>query len=49
MGGEFQTAELQGVKNPRKKGLVFAFNSKGKIIKRGVGQPPWKELVESFQ
>ena len=27
-------------------GLVLALNKQGKVVRRGIGQPPWKQLVE---
>ena len=31
------------------KGLVIAVKRNGKVIRRGVGIPPWKSLVEELQ
>jgi hypothetical protein len=49
IGSEIKSAELQGSKNVAKQGLVFAVDKTGKIIRRGLGSPPWKQLVEELK
>eukprot|EP01038_Epipyxis_sp_PR26KG_P005048 gene5048-7045_t len=45
---EVSTAKEQGNKDIVKKGFVLLVNSKGKIIKRGLGLPPWKEILKDL-
>jgi hypothetical protein len=45
ISGEFRLAESQGIKTPLSSGLVIALNTQGKIIRRGYGLPPWKDIV----
>jgi hypothetical protein len=46
---EVDLAKKQGEENIIGKGLVLAVKHDGKIIRRGVGLPPWKTLVEEFK
>lgn len=48
MKAEFDQAITQGTADIEKQGLVLAINRNGKVIKRGVGMPPWKNLVEEI-
>lgn len=32
-----------------KKGIVIAVKRNGRVLRRGVGIPPWKIIVEEFQ
>eukprot|EP01035_Chromulina_nebulosa_P018705 gene18705-24464_t len=45
---EVQQAIKQGQLDIVTKGLVLAIRNDGKIIRRGIGLPPWKEIVEEF-
>ena len=45
---ELDIAESQGIKNAKKTGVVLAIKRNGKVIRRGVGKPIWKELLEEF-
>jgi hypothetical protein len=38
----------QGEPKIVEKGLVLAVKNTGKIIRRGVGMPPWKTLVDEL-
>ena len=46
---EFTTAEAQGSKKVREEGLVLAINKAGKIVRRGVGSPPWRTLIDDIR
>jgi len=46
---EVEAAEQQGELGIVKKGLVLAVNSSGKIVRRGVGLPPWQKLMEEMK
>lgn len=46
---EVELAASQGTKDITKQGLVLAVNKKGKVVRRGVGRPPWKQLVEELE
>jgi hypothetical protein len=39
-------AEAQGAKDVAKQGLVIAVKKTGKVARRGLGLPPWKEVLE---
>ena len=45
---EIELAEKQGSKDVVKQGIVIAVNQKGRVIRRGIGLPPWKEICEEF-
>ena len=45
---EFEQAGRQGTKEAMKEGLVLVLNRFGKVTRRGVGLPPWKQLVEEL-
>lgn len=45
---EADLAEMQGTKNVYSQGLVLALNREGDVIRRGLGIPIWKELVEQL-
>jgi hypothetical protein len=49
LSSEIKAAEQQGAKNIVKEGLVLAVDKTGKVIRRGLGQPPWKQLVEEVR
>ena len=49
LSSEIKAAEQQGAKNIIKEGLVLAVDKTGKVIRRGLGQPPWKQLVEEVR
>lgn len=46
---ETDLAIKQGEVDIINKGLIVAVKRTGKVIRRGVGLPPWKSLVEEFQ
>eukprot|EP01041_Mallomonas_annulata_P001941 gene1941-3765_t len=46
---EVDLAITQGSKDIKEKGLVLVVNRSGKIIRRGVGIPPWKTVVEEVE
>lgn len=46
---ETDLAVLQGETDIVKKGIVIAVKRSGKVLKRGVGIPPWKLLAEDLQ
>ena len=48
LSGEIRVAEVQGAKNVAKEGLVLAVDKAGKVVRRGLGQPPWKSLVDEL-
>lgn len=43
---EIRAAQQQGTKNIAKEGLVLAIDKRGRVVRRGLGTPPWKQLVE---
>ena len=45
---EVKLAEMQGAANVLKQGIVLAIKQNGVIIRRGLGLPPWKSLVEEM-
>jgi len=45
---EVQLAEMQGSNNVLKQGIVLAVKQNGIIIRRGLGLPPFKTLVEEM-
>ena len=45
---EFDLAKSQGSKDVVKQGLVLAIKKTGKVIRRGLGLPPWKILLEEL-
>ena len=45
---EFEEAERQGAKQAKAEGLVLVARKTGKIVRRGLGLPPWKELVDEL-
>lgn len=49
LGKEVKQAELEGVKDVLSQGLVLAVKQSGKVVRRGLGLPPWKQLIEEFQ
>ena len=46
---EVAKAESQGNKQVEKEGLVIALRRNGKVIRRGVGLPPWKQLIDEVE
>jgi len=46
---EFKLAEAQGSKQIRDQGMVLVINRNGKVVRRGVGIPPWDKLVETIK
>ena len=48
METELATAERQGNEAPRRDGLVLVVNAEGEVVRRGVGKPPWKQLIETL-
>ena len=45
---ETDLAIKQGESNIIEKGLVLAVKNNGKVIRRGVGMPPWKTLIDEL-
>ena len=45
---EIQLAEKQGSDNVVKQGIVIAVNKKGNIVRRGLGIPLWKSLIDEI-
>lgn len=45
---EFSDAEKQGNPNARKMGIGIVMNKDGKIIRRGVGMPEWRDTIEEL-
>ena len=43
---EIDQAERQGNKQARKEGILIALKKSGKVVRRGLGLPIWKQLVE---
>ena len=43
---EIDQAERQGNKQAGREGIVIALKKTGKVIRRGLGLPIWKQLVE---
>ena len=46
---EIELAKLQGEADIVSKGLVIAVKRNGKVVRRGVGLPPWKQVVDEMQ
>jgi len=46
---ETDLAILQGEVDIVKKGIVIAVKRNGRVIRRGVGIPPWKATIDEFQ
>ena len=46
---ETDLAVLQGEVDIVKKGIVVALKRNGKVLRRGVGIPPWKIIAEDLQ
>ncbi len=46
---EVQAAKRQGTKDIVSKGLVLLVDSNGRVVRRGVGIPPWKKLADEFK
>jgi hypothetical protein len=46
---EITKAELQGNKQVVKEGLVIALKRNGKVLRRGIGLPPWKQLIDELE
>lgn len=46
---EIEMAENQGTKDAAKQGIVVAIKKTGKVVRRGIGMPPWKIVVEDFK
>lgn len=46
MQEEIVMAEKQGTEDAAKKGVVIALKKTGKVVRRGIGLPPWKKLIE---
>jgi hypothetical protein len=46
---EIDLAKSQGERDIESKGLVIAVKRNGKVVRRGVGLPPWKQVVDEFQ
>lgn len=46
---ETDLAILQGETDIVKRGIVIAVKRSGKVLRRGVGIPPWKVLAEDLQ
>ena len=49
MKKEIDLAILQGEIDIVKKGIVIAVKRSGKVLRRGVGIPPWKILADDLQ
>ena len=49
MQKEIEMAENQGTKDAAKQGIVVAIKKTGKVVRRGIGMPPWKIVVEDFK
>ena len=45
---EIDLAEKQGARDVAKQGIVLAVNQGGKVVRRGLGMPPWKDICEEF-
>jgi hypothetical protein len=45
---EIDLAKLQGAEDIEKQGLVLAVSRSGKIVRRGIGLPPWKQVVDEM-
>lgn len=45
---EFDLAESQGAKDVLNEGLVLAVKNNGRVVRRGLGRPPWKEVCALF-
>jgi hypothetical protein len=45
---EIELAEKQGAENVLKQGIVIAVNKKGNIVRRGLGIPIWKSLIDEM-
>lgn len=46
---EVSQAEKEGVDDVWGQGIVLAIAKDGKVKRRGLGIPPWKEVVEGFK
>lgn len=46
---ETDLAVLQGEVDIVKRGIVIAIKRNGKVLRRGVGIPPWKTLADDLQ
>ena len=46
---EIELARLQGAPNILKEGLVIAMTKNGKVVRRGIGIPPWKPLLDKLK
>ena len=46
---ETDLAVLQGELDIVKRGIVIAVKRNGKVLRRGVGIPPWKSLADDLQ
>mmetsp|Transcript_1814 Transcript_1814/g.2902 ORF Transcript_1814/g.2902 Transcript_1814/m.2902 type:complete len:339 (+) Transcript_1814:33-1049(+) len=46
--GEVDLAEQQGTSDVWGQGLVIAITREGKVLRRGLGAPPWQEVVEQL-
>jgi len=46
---EIATATSQGAAEAPAAGVVIAIRRDGSVARRGVGKPPWKELVDELQ
>ena len=49
MKKETDLAVLQGEVDIVKRGIVIAIKRNGKVLRRGVGIPPWKTLADDLQ
>lgn len=45
---EIEEAERQGTKDAMSKGLVLVLKDNGKVIRRGVGLPPWNQIIDEL-
>lgn len=45
---EIDLAEKQGAKDVAAQGIVLAVSRGGKVVRRGLGMPPWKDICEEF-
>jgi hypothetical protein len=46
---EIDQAERQGNKQAGKEGIIIAVKKSGKVIRRGLGLPIWKQLIEELE
>ena len=49
MKKEIEDAIKQGEKDIVKKGIVIAIRNDGIVVRRGIGIPPWKEIIPKFK